>query len=772
MADQVVEAQLKKLVDAWRGILLRAEEEKRAFNVIANQCHSFYNPKGGVGFMWEEKFKKANLGPNITNPKFHVTIAKAFEYVAIIGPMLYWQYPFRKVASYKPIEIDPMLLAGEDPQKQQLVQYLAEQQAVSDGKSKIRNELYQTLLNYMQVEQPGGGLSQHSELAISESLVKGRGCLWTENYKYPGSGRNLVGSFFDSVNNLIIDPDCIDPTLTKCKWIARKRLTPYWELEERFGLRKNYLRDKCNFESGTSQGKANSKGSRRSSSTVDSSKDLVEWFEVYTRCGVGSRIDGVRTSMDDAWDEVVGDYAYIAIAKGVEFPLNAPPLRLIDSSDEEVAEMFEWPCGPLWADDKWPVSCLDYYHDPESSWPIAPLAAGLGELICLNILVACYISQAYDNRQQIVAYLASAASSVEAALKSGDSPAFVKINDNVQKSINDIVQYLNRPASNNDLIDAIQFVIRLFEERTGLSELMYGRNPGGTNPRSAAEVTAKNDRIQVRPDYMAKKVAAWQSDVARKEMIVSRFKVTADDIAPRLGPLGAFAWNELVENEDPEVVIRGMTCTVEASDVRKPDKSKDTANLQSLLQTTMPVLAQYGASTGNYEPLNNFLASLGDSMEQDVSEWRIPAPQPNPEQQQIQALQNEELAAKADKLRADAESSRANAQQLQLNFEGEQAASQQKLQVDAAMAQQKMQVESLSAQQKLALAQTQARQAMQMDAAKTGQELQVNAIKSQQQIQLAEEQAQQKRQQDAVMFWQRLQQKQAMEGFKNQGGSE
>lgn len=152
MADQVVEAQLKKLVDAWRGILKRAEEEKRAFNVIANQCHSFYNPKGGVGFMWEEKFKKANLGPNITNPKFHVTIAKAFEYVAIIGPMLYWQYPFRKVASYKPIEIDPMLLAGEDPETQQFVQYLAQEQSVADGKSKVRNELYQTLLNYMQVE--------------------------------------------------------------------------------------------------------------------------------------------------------------------------------------------------------------------------------------------------------------------------------------------------------------------------------------------------------------------------------------------------------------------------------------------------------------------------------------------------------------------------------------------------------------------------------------------------------------------------------------------
>ena len=762
MADQVIGMQLKQLNSAWIGILNRAADDKKAFNVIAQQCSAFYSPKKGVGFMWQDDFKKKYMGPNVTNPTFQVTIAKAFEYVAIIGPLLYWQYPYRNVSSNKSLEIDPQLF-GNDPMKAQFAQQLAQMQMLEDAKSEVRNQMYSKVLNYIQREQPGGGLAQHSELAINESLVKGRGCLWTEPYKYPGSGRTLVGSFFDSVNNLLVDPDCPDPTLCSAKWIARRRRTPYWELEKKFGLPKNFLRDKAQFETAAAQ------GVRQQTRKKSEDKDGIEWYEVYTRCGVGVRIDGARTAMDDAWDEVVGDYAYLAICKACDYPLNCTPEFMSDpnTGDEEIAAVFEWPCGPLWADDKWPVSCLDYYHDTTSAWPIAPLAAGLGELICLNVLVAAYISGAYESRQSLIGYLRSAAADVEKAIKSGESPCYIPITDNVNKNINEVISFINRPEANNNLIEAIQFTIQLFEQRTGLSELMYGSSSQGGQDRSAAATNIKNDRIQIRPDFMAKKVASWQSEIAQKEAIVMRFHMTAEDVAPLLGQYGAFAWQELVENEDPEVVIRGTKCTVEASDVRKPDKNKETANMQQLLTSMLPVLSQYAFTSQDFEPWNAFVTSVGESMEQDVSKWLI-HPQPNPMVEQQQQLAMDEQQAKSDKLRADAEKSRAGAQQLTMQFETDQQMAQHKMQMDQMTTEQKLAAAQADTQHKMMASSISAEQKMAIDAAKAQQDMQATQATEAQKMMIEQAKAKQQREQQAAQFWQIMQEKIATQRLREQ----
>jgi DNA repair exonuclease SbcCD ATPase subunit len=57
-----------------------------------------------------------------------------------------------------------------------------------------RAELMQKWLNYTPNEQPGGGLAQHAEMAITEALVKGRGVLWVQPYTQPGSEMNLTAS--------------------------------------------------------------------------------------------------------------------------------------------------------------------------------------------------------------------------------------------------------------------------------------------------------------------------------------------------------------------------------------------------------------------------------------------------------------------------------------------------------------------------------------------------------------------------------------------------
>ena len=771
MQPTSIELQMKKLVTSWLAQIKRADAEKRGFNEIAYQCKAFAGGKSSSSFMWKSAYKDKYIGKGIKGPKFEVGLLKGHEYLTIMGPLLYWTYPNRRVQTTRTKNINPQyLIGGEDPREQEYIQSLQQAQSAENDKSAIRCQLYEDVLNYLQREQPGGGLAQHSKLAINEALLKGRGVVWTEKYRFPGSERNLVGSFYDTVSNLFIDPDCSDPTLTNAKWICRRRLTPYWELEKKFSLPKGFLRGKGKYESGASQAKATSSGKK----TANPNKDLIEWYEVYSKCGVGVKLDNMPTSLDDAWDEICGDYCYIALCENVNSPLNAPYQLMSDENltDDAVAQMFEWPI-PLWSDDKWPMSQLDFYQDDNTCWPIAPLAASLGELTCLNILISCYVEQAYETRQQIVAYMSSAAETVEAALKSDSSTIYVKLNDSVQRSINEVVGFLNRPEMNNNLLEAIQFLLQRFEERSGLSEILYGAQ-GISADRSAEASRNRNDRASIRPDYMAEVVSQWQTMIAEKEKIALRFCMTSEDVAPHLGPMGAYAWRQLVEMEDPEVVVRQMKCSVAASDMRRPDRAREVANLQQLANQMLPVVSQICATTGDYAPLNAFLTDIGDSMEKDVSGWLINIQEPDPEQQQqqemlqqsMQAAELEKLASKSDANRAEAETKRSVA--AQNSQESQQAAVKlsEKLKINSAQAQQKMM--NFDHMSQMNMAKMNNEQQQKMMSAQQMSQLNMAALsqENRQKMEIAGQQSQQKRANEAAITFQKMGQRRA-EGTLN-----
>jgi hypothetical protein len=63
-----------------------------------------------------------------------------------------------------------------------------QQENAQRGPSMTRSaRLLEMYLNYTPTEQPGGGLATHASDAITEALVKGRGCLWPRPYFMPGS---------------------------------------------------------------------------------------------------------------------------------------------------------------------------------------------------------------------------------------------------------------------------------------------------------------------------------------------------------------------------------------------------------------------------------------------------------------------------------------------------------------------------------------------------------------------------------------------------------
>ena len=257
MADQPLDSVLRPIVTGWLGKIEQARKHKKPFDDIAEQCTAFFS--AATGFMWEPKYRQKFLNTN-TSPRFRMTMAKAFELVALFGPILYWRNPKRTVKSRKQIPINPDIfgpdnmrelqqlhqeLMGQYQQAEQAVQQMQQQMGQMQqqlqsaaqqlqviepqmkevleaqqmfDKSRIelrarkfqddaRASLMEGWLNYTPDEQPGGGLAQHAELAITEALVKGRGTLWVEPYTQPGSKMTLPGCFWDSVDNLLIDPD-------------------------------------------------------------------------------------------------------------------------------------------------------------------------------------------------------------------------------------------------------------------------------------------------------------------------------------------------------------------------------------------------------------------------------------------------------------------------------------------------------------------------------------------------------------------------------------
>ena len=629
----------------WIRRLDSARESKAGFQKVADQCTKFFT--GDTRFMWDDKFRDEFM-PGMEAPGIQVTLAKAFELVAIFGPTLFWDSPTRQVKSHRGVDTEAVAELLEHTQLADLLEDLIQADEKKNLVAKVRNSLMQIYLNWSQSQQPSNGLAREAQLCITEALVKGRACAWTQDYQFPGSDDVYTGTFFDSVDNLLIDPDCTDPELRTATWIARRHLTPVWEVERVFDLEKESLQEYA------------SKGSTEKHSREDSShqntNDLIEWWEVWSKGGVGSLMRDSDRELGEAIDKTVGDFAYCCVAREVPYFLNAPPKKVYRAKPSELKSMFAWRTAnygavwECWRDGQWPVSILDFYPVPNSAWPLAPMAPGLGELIAMNVLLTSYVEVSWENRKQLIAVMKNAASDIKAAIQSAGAISYVEINPTSTQSIKDVVSFLDRPPANRDILDALAMLSESFDKRTGLSEILYAMS--SRQIRVAADANTRQQNASIRPEKMGKDVAAWMSRVAANEMSMAAGVVRAESLTHLLGPVGALLWKEYVETADTSAMMREMTCMVEASDMMRPNREKDLANLQSLAQYMLQPYQTYAQLTGDSTPLNGFLQSVGEAMDHDVTGWEMgswkPEPDPQAQQMQMQAQQVELQNTQAD----------------------------------------------------------------------------------------------------------------------------
>jgi len=697
-ADDMQNKVLSPLKDQWMGRLDAALSRKSRFQKIADQCDYFF--RGDLGFMWSGEFKSQYM-PRMSSPGIQVSIAKAFELVAIFGPTLFWQNPHRQVRSHRGVDPEPVMNLFQNIGLPPELQQLAQEDEKRKLQAEVRNSLLQIYLNWSQYSQPQNGLAREAELIITEALVKGRGCAWTQDYKHPASDDVYTGTFYDSVDNLLIDPDCTDPELRTATWISRRHLTPVWEVERVFGLEKGSLKDYATHSSSESESRSGS------DKTKQNTNDLMEWHEVWSRGGVGSLMRDAEYSMGEAIDKVVGDFAYCCVCKTVPYFLNAPPEKMFKASEQAMRDMFAWRAAnygskwEAWRDSQWPVVLLDFYPVPNSAWPLAPLAPGLGELICMNVLTTAFVEQAWENRKQIIAVLKNAAADIKAALQRDDTTVTVEVQPQANMTIDKTIQFLNRNPGNKDILEALDRLSEQFDKRVGLSEILYSMSP--TQIRVAADANVKQQNASIRPEKMGKSVASFMSRVAANEACMAATFVKAKSIRHLLGPIGTFLWKHFVENADTHAMMREMLFVCEASDIMRPNRERDLANLQGLSQYFVPAFTNYAQVSGDSAPLNEFLQSIAEAMDHDTSGWNMGPWMPQPDPAAQQAAQEQAMVEMQNK-QADTMLKQAQTQLAMATAGSKQAEPQLKqleFQFDAQQKQMDMQLKMTEARMKL-----------------------------------------------------------------------
>ncbi len=625
-----MEQPLQPVVGQWLAKIKLAREFKaRRFQPDADDGIKFFC--GPYDFLYgparrtDRHFRQAFDGEEdneIPAPRFQMTVNKVAEMVQIFGPVLYNRNPVRQVTPRKhpPVPNALMQTAQADPQTFMQMQMLDAQAA---GLREVDAARAGLLEHYLNFTPNAMDLKTEARWAIDEAIIKGAGLLWTEAYTPPGGGGKMAGSFFDSIDNLVIDPDMT--SLRFSKWIARRRIKPVWEVERLYQLPPGSIRG--NMESLNRQGEVNSDPEGSYFRATGQTNDLLTYWEVYSKNGIGGRLTGVADWVKAPLEQF-GDFTFLVIAEGIPYPLNVPD-AMWDMPEgqamQAIAERVQWPV-PFWADDSWPFTMISFHEVPNDPWPMSHLAPAMGELKFLNWVYSYIAGKIRVSSRDFIAILESASEELKTAIQSGSDYEIIRIKATHGKTINEIVQFLQHPQFNGDLWRVIEYVSEQFDRRTGLTELAYGIS--SRQYRSAAEADAKRDATSVRPDDMANKVEDAMSLVARQEALTARWLLTGQDVNAVMGPVGSALWDKLIVPSDPAEILYQLEYRIESGSARKPNKDRDRDNMQQAMTTLLPFFQNVAMQTGMVEPFNALIVNWAKTIDLDPAGMLLPQPPP------------------------------------------------------------------------------------------------------------------------------------------------
>ncbi len=624
----VLDNPLSPLCKEWLAkIKLAWDFKQQEFGNDAVDCMRFFS--GPYDFMYKRAYATTDphfqlnedADSEMPAPTFRMTFNKVAELVQIFGPVLYHKNPDRQV-NPRVVPMPPGGLMSPDPNNQQILimeQMAANAVSLQLMKDKSRAEFLQWYLNYTPTEL---GLKDEMRAAIDECLIKGMGLLWVELYQPKGTPIRLVGSFYDTVDNLVVDPDA--ERLDQAKWVARRCVHPVWEVEKEYNLAPGSLKGR--YESYNAQSVVTADADGDYNRKRGLTNDLIVYWKVYSKMGLGGRLKGMRQDLA-APLEAFGDYCFIVVAEDTPYPLNMPPELLGQpGAIPQLQQQAQWPT-PFWADDQWPFAPMMFHPVPRKVWPMSHLKPALGELKFLNWIYSFVASKMRVTCRDFIAIAKSAGEEIKDAILHGSDLTLLEI-EKAHGTIAEVVQFLQHPEFNGDIWKVIDAVTVNFERRTGLNELVYGES--SRQMRSASEAQMKDNALAVRPDDMATRVEECATLAARMEALAIRWHLQPADVAPLMGQVGALYWGMLVQTTDLYTLTRQLEYRIEAGSAKKPNRDRDASNLQQAMTTLFTPLYQYAQTTGNVGPVNALMTDWAKSVGMDASKYLLAVPPPPP----------------------------------------------------------------------------------------------------------------------------------------------
>lgn len=625
---------LRQIVSTWVKKLKAAEKYKKPFADDAKEASQFFD--GEHNWMWRDSYARGERGYNssIAPPSFRMQLNKVFELVEIFASVIYHRNPVRTVTVMEPpalpladMGLDAPLGPGGAPSPDQMQIIATVQQ--EEEQRRFRKNAAMLLEAYLNVTPVELDLKRQARKVVNEAMVKGAGVFWTELVAIDTSAdamrppMKMVGSFWDSVDNLLIDPDFDNED--DMLWCARKCVRPLQEVAATYGVPEEDLKRHLDGDAATLRKEP--KGKKKK----DTTNQLVTFYKIWSKTGMGDRFKDSPKENKGVFD-AVGKYAYLVICEGVPYPLNLPPSVMQEEVDEtglppSVVTRVAWPV-PFYADvNGWPFTMLAFHRKPGYAWPISHIRPAIGELRLLNWCFSFLATRIATSCETIVAVQKAADQTIKDQLLAPSEGGFkiIELSELLGRRVEDIVSVFQMPQVNKDLWDIISAILDQFAQRTGLSELAYGTTRAMF--RSAAEAQIKNENISIRPDNMANELEDCMSTLARREALASRWLLEPQDVEPILGRVGAAGWAQFVSRRDIVSLTRELLYRVEAGSARKPNKASRVEQMQMAVQTLGPILSNL-AGTGVVEPFNALMSDWADSLDIDPSPYLLPPPPP------------------------------------------------------------------------------------------------------------------------------------------------
>jgi hypothetical protein len=631
---------LRDLAAGWIKKVQLGLKHKRPFSEDAREAMDFFD--GPHNWFWREQYAKGDQGYNrsISPPGFRMQVNRVFEAVKLFASVIYHRNPVRTVTSSEYPVVPPEAVgAHTSPEVAQQYQMAVQATIEMDGNRKLAADLLQRVLNYTPNELD---LKTHSRRVVDEAIIKGAGVWWTELVTDEGSGRRMIGSFADTIDNLVLDPDATE--IEDILWCARRCVHPIDVVARQYGLEREQLQGNLEGQN-RPRGDQNADGATRfdehgrsTARQVGKTNDLVTYWKIWSKTGMGDRLKDADPERRGMFDQH-GDNCYLVVAEGVDFPLNLPPSMFEQPEaaegipEPEPPDLFsvtQWPI-PYWAESNgWPFTMLAFHRKPGYVWPISHIKPGIPELRFLCWAFSFLAQRVATSCETLIGVSKAADQDIKDQILSQSEAGFkiVELSEMLGRSVNDVISVFQLPNVTSEIWGVIEAVTNMLDKRLGMTELIYGLTT--SQMRSATEASVKSEQISVRPDDMAEVLENSMSILARREALACRWLLDSNDVAPILGPLGAYAWEQTVASMEPFEVAREYDYRVEAGSARKPNKATRIEQMQAAVQTLGPVLSGL-IGAGVVEPFNALVSDWAESMDIDATPYLIPPPPPPPE---------------------------------------------------------------------------------------------------------------------------------------------